>query len=112
MIIFATGQRADLGAFKEIELNGRGLVNIDDCYKTNEDGIFAVGDAVTGTASVIQAIAGARKAVSSIDKYLGGDGVIDEVLSSEQPLDPMIGMEEDFAKRNVVIINVFRLIKE
>lgn len=99
MIIFATGQRADLGAFKEIELNGRGLVNIDDCYKTNEDGIFAVGDAVTGTASVIQAIAGARKAVSSIDKYLGGDGVIDEVLSSEQPLDPMIGMEEDFAKK-------------
>lgn len=99
MIIFATGQRADLGAFKEIELNGRGLVNIDDCYKTNEDGIFAVGDAVTGTASVIQAIAGARKVVSSIDKYLGGDGVIDEVLSSEQPLNPMIGMEEDFAKK-------------
>lgn len=99
MIIFATGQRADLSAFEEIELNSRGVVNIDEWYKTNEDGVFAVGDAVTGTASVIQAIAGARKAVSNIDKYLGGDGVIDEVLSSEQSLDSMIGMEAEFAKK-------------
>ncbi|MHC1684211.1 MAG: FAD-dependent oxidoreductase [Clostridiaceae bacterium] len=99
MIIFATGQRADLTAFEEIELNSRGLVNIDDCYKTNIDGVFAVGDAVTGTASVIQAIAAARKAASNIDIYLGGDGVIEEVLSSEQALNPLIGMEEGFAKK-------------
>lgn len=99
MIIFATGQRADLTPFEEIELNQRGLININDCYKTNVDGVFAVGDAVTGTASVIQAIAGARKVASNIDRYLGGDGVIEEELSSEQYLDPMIGMEEGFAKK-------------
>ncbi|MBV7276081.1 FAD-dependent oxidoreductase [Clostridium sp. PL3] len=99
MIIFATGQRADLTAFGEIELSQRGLVKVDEGYKTNVDGIFAVGDAVTGTASVIQAIAGARKAAASIDIYLGGDGVIEEKLSSEQPLNPEIGMEEGFAKR-------------
>lgn len=99
MIIFATGQRADLTAFGEIELNPRGLVNIDDCCKTNIDGVFAVGDAVTGTASVIQAIAGARKAVLNIDKYLGGDGNIEEVLSEDQPLKAEIGMEEGFVKR-------------
>lgn len=99
MIIFATGQRADLSKFEEIELNSRGLVNVDDCYKTNIDGVFAVGDAVTGTASVIQAIAGARKAASNIDIYLGGDGVIEEKLSSKQPLNAKIGMEEGFAKK-------------
>lgn len=99
MIIFATGQRADLTPFEQIELSPRGLVNVDDSYKTNIDGVFAVGDAVTGTASVIGAIAGGRKAASNIDIYLGGDGVIEEVLSSEQPLDPKIGMEESFAKK-------------
>lgn len=99
MIIFATGQRADLSVFEELGLNQRGLVNINDSYKTNVDGVFAAGDAVTGTASVIQAIAGARKAASNIDVYLGGDGVIEEILSSEQLLEPMIGMEEGFEKK-------------
>lgn len=99
MIIFATGQRADLTAFEELKLTPRGLVDIDDCFKTNIEGVFAVGDAVTGTASVIQAIAGARKAASNMDVYLGGDGIIEETLSSEQTLNGKIGMEEEFAKK-------------
>lgn len=101
MIIFATGQKPDLDAFEEIEINQRGLVNTNEYYKTNIDGVFAVGDTVTGTASIIQAIAGARKAASNIDIYLGGDGVIEEALSSEQPLDAKIGMEEGFAKKEI-----------
>ncbi|MEE8204539.1 MAG: pyridine nucleotide-disulfide oxidoreductase, partial [Dehalococcoidales bacterium] len=44
-------------------------------------GIFAGGDAVTGPASVIEAIAHGRQAAISIDKYLGGKGNIDEVLA-------------------------------
>ncbi|WP_077611487.1 FAD-dependent oxidoreductase [Clostridium sp. Marseille-P2415] len=96
-IIFATGQRPDLEAFAEINLTPRGLIDIDESCKTNIDGVFAVGDAVTGTASVIQAIAAARKAASSMDIYLGGDGNIKETLSAEQPLNPCIGMEEGFA---------------
>ena len=36
---------------------------------------------MTGPASVIEAIAAGRKAAISIDKYLGGSGVIDETLA-------------------------------
>ncbi|BCN31805.1 FAD-dependent oxidoreductase [Anaeromicropila herbilytica] len=99
MIIFATGQKADLDSFGELELSQRGLVSINDSYHTNIEGVFAVGDAVTGTASVIQGIAGARKAASNIDIYLGGDGAIEEELSVEQPLDPNIGLEEGFSHK-------------
>lgn len=96
-IIFATGQRPDLEAFTDIALTSRGLIDIDENCNTNIDGVFAVGDAVTGTASVIQAIAKARTAASNMDIYLGGDGNIAETLSAEQQLNPCIGMEEGFA---------------
>ncbi len=99
MVIFATGQKADLTGFGEIEVNAKGLINIDETCKTSVDGVFAVGDAVTGTASVIQAIAGARKAASNIDIYLGGDGNIEEILSTNQPLDGKIEIENDFAQK-------------
>jgi formate dehydrogenase beta subunit len=44
---------------------------------TDQSGIFAGGDAVTGPASFIEAIAAGRQAAISIDKYLGGSGEID-----------------------------------
>ncbi len=96
-IIFATGQRPDLEAFTDVALTSRGLIAIDGNCKTNIDGVFAVGDAVTGTASVIQAIAAARTAASNIDIYLGGDGNMKETLSEDQQLNSCIGMEEGFA---------------
>ena len=49
---------------------------------TDRKGVFAGGDAVTGAATVVEAIAAGRQAAISIDKYLGGDGVIDETLSA------------------------------
>ncbi len=48
---------------------------------TNINGVFAGGDFAQGPSSVIDAIADGRQAARSIDKYLGGDGVIDRVLS-------------------------------
>ena len=49
---------------------------------TDRKGVFAGGDAVTGAATIVEAIAAGRQAAISIDKYLGGDGVVDEILSA------------------------------
>jgi len=43
---------------------------------TSREGVFAGGDVIGGSANVVQAIAGGRKAAIAIDKYLGGRGVI------------------------------------
>jgi hypothetical protein len=43
---------------------------------------------------VINAIATGRQAAVSIDKYLGGSGVIDETLASPEVLEALPEMEE------------------
>ncbi|HLA82513.1 MAG TPA: ferredoxin, partial [Thermoleophilia bacterium] len=55
------------------------------------------GDAVSGTASAIQAIASGRKAAIAVDKFLGGSGRIDQKLAPEVEPGPRIGKREGFA---------------
>jgi NADPH-dependent glutamate synthase beta subunit-like oxidoreductase len=86
-VILAIGQAADLG-FVENNKNisvreGRIEVREED-FSTGEKGIFAGGDVVSGPDSIISAIAHGRKSASSIDRYLGGNGIIDEVLAQSQ----------------------------
>lgn len=50
-------------------------------FSTSREGVFAGGDAVKGSGSVIEAIAVGRKAASWIDRYLGGLGILNEVLA-------------------------------
>jgi NADPH-dependent glutamate synthase beta subunit-like oxidoreductase len=52
-----------------------------DTLTTDKEGVFAGGDIVSGPASIIDAIAHGRKASSSIDKFLGGTGQIDQDLA-------------------------------
>ena len=51
---------------------GRGQLKIDLSQYFLGKNLFAGGDFVTGPATVVEAIAGGRKAAGSIDRYLGG----------------------------------------
>ena len=99
-IIMAIGQIPDIPAQFNLK-TGRGntLQVDDDTLATSRQGVWAGGDVASGPASVIEAIAAGRKAAVSIDKYLGGEGVIDEVLTEERQIGMCVGMEEDFANR-------------
>jgi len=99
-VIAAIGQAPEVPAQFEIEL-GRGNVikTNSETLATNREGVFAGGDVVTGPASVIGAIAQGRQAASSIDSYLGGNGIIDESLISADEPDPWLGTNGDFADR-------------
>ncbi|MDD5039375.1 MAG: FAD-dependent oxidoreductase [Dehalococcoidales bacterium] len=66
---------------------------------TERQGVWAGGDVVTGPASVIDAIAAGRKAAVSIDKYLGGNGIIDEILTNERQIKVREGIEEESADK-------------
>ena len=61
------------------------------------EGVYAAGDVVTGTKSVIAAIAAGRRAAEEMDKYLGGNGDISETLVDEETAEPYIGRVEGFA---------------
>jgi len=97
-VVFATGQYTGLQDFEDfgIALNGRGYPEIVG-FNTSVDGIFAAGDAITGISFVIKAIQQGRLVTAEIDKYLGGDGEIDETLV-ERTADPYIGCIENFGE--------------
>ena len=100
-VIFAVGQRPALGEGFGVTL-GRGkrvVVDEESGVETDTPGVFAAGDAVSGTVSVVTAIAAGRRAASAIDRYLGGDGVIDEQLVPLVANDPFIGREEGYAAK-------------
>ncbi len=99
-IIAAIGQAPDIPSQFNLKMGRGGTLQVDsNTLATNRQGVFAGGDVVSGPASVIEAIAAARKAVVSIDKYLGGKGVIDEVLTKERQFGLCVGKEEDFVDR-------------
>ncbi|MFO7459572.1 MAG: FAD-dependent oxidoreductase [Desulfatiglandales bacterium] len=85
-VILAIGQAADLSFLSgdgEIR-HERGLIVIDaETHKTGMAGVFAGGDVGRGAGAVIDAVAAGRKAASSMDRALGGNGVLDESFSEK-----------------------------
>jgi NADPH-dependent glutamate synthase beta subunit-like oxidoreductase len=84
-IIAAIGQRPEVPEQFGLTIGRGNTIQADpDSLATGKEGVFAGGDTVTGPASVIEAIAAGRRGAISIDKYLGGSGVIDETLAPPQ----------------------------
>ena len=96
-VIAAIGQRPETPPqFGLTTGRGNTIQVAPDTLATTREGIFAGGDAVSGPATVIEAIAAGRQAAISIDRYLGGSGVIDETLAPpEGELAPLEEAEEE-----------------
>lgn len=73
-VLLAIGMLPDVSFLPgEIEIGRGNRVAVDDVtLETNMPRIFAGGDAVSGPASVIEAIAAGKKAAVSIDRYVRG----------------------------------------
>ena len=81
LMVKAIGQESVVPDKYGLEVERGGRIKVDpDTLATSREGVYAGGDAVSGPASVIEAIAAGRLAAISIDRYLGGEGNIDEVL--------------------------------
>ncbi len=100
MVILAIGQIPDLsllGSEGKINISASGLIEAKDgTLETNIAGIFAGGEVINSPSSVVDAIAMGRKAASSIDKYLGGDGIIEDILIEPDNPNPIFGRDEAF----------------
>jgi NADPH-dependent glutamate synthase beta subunit-like oxidoreductase len=72
-VITAIGQAPDLSFLSEGVGTFRGAVQVDPyTMETNLANVFAGGDAVMGTASLIEAIAAGKTAAASIMRYIEG----------------------------------------
>jgi len=101
-VIKAIGERPEVpdGFALSVGRGGR-IVADPDTLATSREGVYAGGDAATGPASVIEAIAAGRRAAVSIDKYLGGDGDIEEQLAPREEVKPF-AIEEGERHRPIV----------
>ncbi len=94
-IIAAVGQRPEIPAQFNLTLERGNTIEVNpETLATSQDGVFAGGDAKSGPASVIEAIADGRQAAISIDKYLGGKGEIDEVLAPPEEITAEEALDE------------------
>jgi len=82
LMIKAIGQESVVPDKYGLSVERGERITVDpETLATSREGVYAGGDAVSGPASVIEAIAAGRQAAISIDQYLGGEGNIDEVLA-------------------------------
>jgi ferredoxin len=75
-VISAIGQRIDLGCLsdlKGLKWTRRQTIQANTVsMETSIPGVFAGGDAVTGPATVVEAIGAGKRAAEAIDRYLSG----------------------------------------
>jgi formate dehydrogenase beta subunit len=97
-VIFAIGQRPDVPAEFGLDTGASNLIMIDSySFSTSKEGVFAGGDAVMGTSSVIKAIASGRKAAAAIDSFLGGSGFIEQKFAPRSEPEKWLGPGQGFA---------------
>jgi len=88
-VILAIGQEVEVPA-QTVVREKNGVVRADaDTLATSVPGIFAGGDAVSGPATIIDAIAHGRRASAAIDRFLGGNGDLERFASRKPIAEPL-----------------------
>lgn len=90
-LIFAVGQKPAHTEQYGLDLVRGAYLRTDGQAQTSQPGVFAAGDVVTGTRSVIEAIAAGQSAAAAIDRFLGGDGKPDRSLRTPAPRPSFLG---------------------
>jgi NADPH-dependent glutamate synthase beta subunit-like oxidoreductase/coenzyme F420-reducing hydrogenase delta subunit len=86
MVIAAIGQAPESSSVDgELEVSEKGnRIHVEDAsLVTNKAGVFAGGDAVTGPATAVKAIAAGKRAAMSIDLYLRGKALPESIPVKE-----------------------------
>lgn len=111
-LIIAIGQDADKKAFAEgLQYSSSGTLHVDSLtLKTNREDIFGAGDITKGPSTVIEAIEAGRRAAGSVDKFLGGDGMIEEILAEKPASQTYSGKrEKGFSEQKRIETSVLEL---
>ncbi|MCS7280854.1 MAG: FAD-dependent oxidoreductase [Desulfobacterota bacterium] len=89
MVIFAIGQMPKIPEDFHLHVE-RGTIKVDPVtLTTSREGVFAGGDAVTGPASVVEALATGKKAAKRIDDYLRMRYPLEDKKKKEKVRDEM-----------------------
>jgi NADPH-dependent glutamate synthase beta subunit-like oxidoreductase len=88
-VIVAIGQQVDPELFSHVRgLSQKpgGTLHVDGYAVTGFEGVFAAGDVTLGPSSVVDAIADGKRAADTIDRFLGGDGLVESSPARTKPV--------------------------
>jgi NADPH-dependent glutamate synthase beta subunit-like oxidoreductase/NAD-dependent dihydropyrimidine dehydrogenase PreA subunit len=90
-VVIAIGQKPDsrILNIKDLKISRNAAIEVDPLtLATNVPGIFAGGDAVTGSNNVVSAVASGLRAAESIDRYLKGyDLRSNRIMEAPEPVE-------------------------
>ncbi len=102
VVIFAIGQRAGLAFIPEsagVGTTRRATVAVNpNTFAATRPGVFAAGDATSGTAFVVEAVASGHKVADSIHKYLRGE----ELEPKPKPELPVVKLTRQEVQERMV----------
>jgi hypothetical protein len=98
LVISAVGQYPKRFEGFGVATDRKGRITVrEDSMLTSRPGVYAGGDCVLGPSTLIESVAHGRIAASAMDKALGGDGDISEVLLRDGwETSPYIGRKDGF----------------
>jgi NADPH-dependent glutamate synthase beta subunit-like oxidoreductase len=93
VVIPAIGQSTDIswlaargnGAHPPVEMTRSSTFVVKDAFNTTRPGVFAAGDAVSGPATVIQAVAHGNQVAVAVDKWLKAGGATTNWAAQPKP---------------------------
>jgi len=101
LVIAAIGQHVQKFAGYGIQTDAKGRIVVGEgTLATSRPGVYAGGDCVLGPSSLIESVAHGRTAAAAMDRYLGGDGDIEEkLLHDGWQTPPHLGADREFNRR-------------
>jgi heterodisulfide reductase subunit A len=94
-VIPAIGQKMNVSwtsAAPDLKLTSKNTIRVNpDTFQTNLPDVFAAGDAATGPATVIEAVAAGHKAVAAMHRFISGDDL--DPYTAEQDVAEPLGTE-------------------
>jgi NADPH-dependent glutamate synthase beta subunit-like oxidoreductase len=105
-VILAIGQVLEDDALPGVATlgdNAHSPAGVDGEFATDVEGLFACGDAVAGTSTVVEAIRSGREAALAMDRHLGGSGVKAKPFRTGRG-EPRLGRIDGFAAAERVLI--------
>jgi NADPH-dependent glutamate synthase beta subunit-like oxidoreductase len=108
-IVLAVGQSTDLAYLPKevgIKIKEEGLIHVHpQTLEATVSGLFAGGEATLGPSSAVEAMTQGRKAASSIDRFLGGEGLKDVQADQQIKRNRLWTAEEDFALKERAVMS-------
>lgn len=107
VIVFSVGQKAGLAFVPEdagVNITPSREIEVShSTYATDRPGVFAAGDAVTGTAFVIDAVASGHKCANAMHRYLRGQDMDNPEPRDERVADiPQAELDADLRRGKIL----------